>query len=120
MISSRRRAVTAQSSLEACLVLALVFSLALGGAGLLLGRIATLILIKWAAFHSRCLAQGKSPSSCQALLSPQLENWFRFKEVSIRSWEKRGTIHSEISAVLLWPARGSYDLSPGEYKRVMP
>jgi hypothetical protein len=119
MTFSKPRETTAQSSLETVIALSLLTGIALSGTGLLIQRMGTLVLVKWAALQSRCVAAGQDFHSCEALTRTQLRSWFAFKDIKIKTAERQGIVHTEINAVLVGPVRARYDMGPSEYRRVM-
>jgi hypothetical protein len=119
MIFSNPQGTKGQTSVEAIMALAFLITVSITGTALLLHRAGTLVLVKWAAFQSRCIAIGHEPKDCEKVIRRQLQDWFAFRDIKIKNTFRRHIIHTEISATLLVPLFARYDMGPSEYRRVM-
>jgi hypothetical protein len=108
-----------QVTIDAALGLGAIMVAAIGGIILLLGCLGHLLLVKWAAETSRCIAQGTPSLICGKLSAHRLGQSFAFHDVVVRSRVQNEVIHTFISGKLAGrTVAGEYDLFPSEYKRV--
>lgn len=109
-----------QATAEAAVILTTLLLILLVGVSLLLAQMGKVILTKWAAKNSRCVAETDRPEICRTKTVNELQKYFAFKNVNVSEQIVEGIVHTKIRARLLekYPMESKFDLLPGEYKRV--
>ncbi len=111
-----------QASIEASIVLLVLVIVGIGGTSVMLNAFGKVLLTKWAAQNSRCVAATNDESLCEARTRHELRKYFAFKKIDIHEHIAGGIVSTRLSARLLHNhlMEVHYDLEPSEYKRVGP
>jgi len=85
-----------QAFLETLISLVALVLVSLVGVLIILQGIGTLLISKWAAQNSLCVALQKNPGMCAQTTREELAKYFTFKKIIVSTKVVRGVIHSDV------------------------
>lgn len=109
-----------QALVESAVSLLLLSSFGIFALAIILHFFGHLVLTRWAAYNSRCVAMISDVHICANKTKFELKKYFGMREVKVSTSVWQGVIHSQIEAPFIGVKKivAKFDLEPSEFKRV--